>query len=830
MAAPDTKFIWDDQSDIPVNNITNTGNNVDRPVFMTVFSSDKGPEKFQKNLSGEDFFKLYGDAPNFEAHGQPLLQAARIATAGGLQYCKRVVAPDSKLANLSLVAEVSKIKIQTTNSDGKPLYTKSVVSTNYWVETTVETEKQASIPAYDESKDYKLGDIVYKAAKEGSTKTFYKAVADAAASDAKAKIGYLTTEVTTDPTYSDPTSGAVKESTPVQHNAASIKYSLMTLPDELQVNNTEDIDKVFRDLVNNSLKNKDKLTSGEVAATTYWKEYTRNGSETTNMLLKLAKAEQWKATRTYYSGDIVKVGAAYYISNVSSNIGHNPTIDSENTISQGSGSTSTSNGKKFLLFTITDTGRGVSSKYIRITADQYTRRPVNYVKYALEVLDGNKTIETLYFTLNDDIVESTDGTAETRRSMALETIVKRQSKNLRAKFYKDEFDSFVEEVSNDTIDGTDSTTEYEVMNGDILFGYDRYGRPSANISIDANSSNLAAVTGNNLVNGSNGSFGNYPIKLTPAINDDGTTTGLSAYEQEVYNVFSGKYSDDIYDLDDTRIDVIFDCAYPIKIKKAIAELVEFREDCFFFRDFGASGNTDFASISDTLDTINDKSRFCANYINNFDTVDPYSKKEISVSVTYPLAGMFANHYINGVSRPFCGQKYGIIFSDDEIVPGTINFSPKRTPRTDANILTYDQKQWFDDYRLNYIAYYNGVPTMDTEYTSQERYTQLSWLHNVLMVQKVMHTVRIQCPKDRYSFINGNDYAQYKDDVQTVLNKFSSMFKTIDMKYVEDENYALNKVFYAVIEVSFKDFVQSEIFKLTEFNSTSATLTSSTTTA
>ena len=57
-----------------------------------------------------------------------------------------------------------------------------------------------------------------------------------------------------------------------------------------------------------------------------------------------------------------------------------------------------------------------------------------------------------------------------------------------------------------------------------------------------------------------------------------------------------------------------------------------------------------------------------------------------------------------------------------------------------------------------------------------------------------------------------------------------MFKTIDMEYVEDENYALNKVFYAVIKVSFKDFIQSEIFKLTEFNSTSATLTSSTTTA
>lgn len=72
MAAPDTKFIFDDQTDINPN-IGFDNDNTNRATFMTVFSSDKGPETLQKNLSGNDFFALYGDNPNFFKHGQPLL-------------------------------------------------------------------------------------------------------------------------------------------------------------------------------------------------------------------------------------------------------------------------------------------------------------------------------------------------------------------------------------------------------------------------------------------------------------------------------------------------------------------------------------------------------------------------------------------------------------------------------------------------------------------------------------------------------------------------------------------------------------------------------------
>ena len=47
-----------------------------------------------------------------------------------------------------------------------------------------------------------------------------------------------------------------------------------------------------------------------------------------------------------------------------------------------------------------------------------------------------------------------------------------------------------------------------------------------------------------------------------------------------------------------------------------------------------------------------------------------------------------------------------------------------------------------------------------------------------------------------------------------------MVLKLSIEYVKDDQYELNKIFYAVIKVSFKDFIQSEIFKLTMINSTS----------
>ena len=86
MNRPGTIVNWIDQS-VRANVIEDT---VVRPLYLQLFTSDKGPESLH-TIHGNDFFKLYGNNPSFKKHGQPLLQAAEIIKAGGEVLCKRVV-------------------------------------------------------------------------------------------------------------------------------------------------------------------------------------------------------------------------------------------------------------------------------------------------------------------------------------------------------------------------------------------------------------------------------------------------------------------------------------------------------------------------------------------------------------------------------------------------------------------------------------------------------------------------------------------------------------------------------------------------------------------
>lgn len=757
MAAPDTRFIWDDQSVINPN--TAVGNDgVDRPVLMTVFSSDKGPEKFQKELSGEDFFALYGDNPNYFKHGQALVQAAAIANAGGLQYAKRVVAPDSKLANLALIATVRADKIQKTNAKGKPLYYKTEVDQTYWavkekadipdsyktkrITTDINTDSwektgdnttppsdassyteyaDYAVPTYAPGTAYAVGQFVVYGGK------YYAAAQDITGTE----VGVDTTPgVTVQVETTDSKTNDVSN-TPIKVDAAMIKYSLKAVPLTDQINNTDDIDKVFNSVVATVEETKDTLVVPE----------TRE--------------------------------------------------------------------KNYVLFTLTDTGRGISNKKIRIYADTSARRPVRYIKYVMKVLEGNKELETHYFTLDNLIVESSDGSAANAKNKAVDQVINQNSRNIRCKYYESEWNKFVDDVSEKS-----KLTKNEVAHMDILFAFDRYGKVSNAVGIDPAGDNLSVENGILLQNGDNGAFGDYPIALPEILNSVGGSTGMSLYDNQVLRVFNGSFADDIYDLDNTRIDAIFDANYKRDIKDAIHELVTFREDCFFFRDFGL-GLTTLNEIEAVNDTYK-KNKFVANYINSYDVIEPYYRKQVNVTIMYNLVTRFVGHYLNGVNRPFCGQAYGVTFEND-IIPGTINFSPKRTPQTDENAQTYNQKEWLDNERLNYVAYYSGIPTLDTEYTSQTEYTQLSWINNVLLVQKIIHEIRKQCPKNRYTFLDGQDLLRYKADVEAVLNRYKSQFKEIGVEYAEDEQYELNKIFYAVIKVKFRDFIQSEIFKITMIN-------------
>lgn len=448
------------------------------------------------------------------------------------------------------------------------------------------------------------------------------------------------------------------------------------------------------------------------------------------------------------------------------------------------------NSGVYPLFLITDIGRGVSSKRFRIYSNEAAKKPYVYASYVLQVMEetDDSTIETLesfVVSLNPDIRES-------GKNMCIDTVINTQaSKQIRARVFPAYWNEFYKNIAY--IAGLD---EKDTARCDLLFANDRWGKQLQNVSITGTSIAFDDVSGISLLNGSNGQFGDSPMA-----NED-------YYYQQVQKVWNGtcEDGDTIYDVDNSRIDVIFDCNYPDFIKRSIEELVSFRQDCNFFEDMGTDVSS-YEAVVDAVENLPDSTRtkFVGVYANYWDILDPYSGKQITVTSTYNLAIRFVDHYINGVNRPFCGQAYNIIF--DEVIDGTINFTPKITPKNG------DQKQFFDDNRINYATYYDGVLTMDSEYTAQNAYTQLSWINNVLMVEYIIRQIRRTCPINRYKFLDGEDLEQYKAAVEAVIANYSSNFKSITIDYVQDDNYDRNKIFYAVIQVSFRDFVQAEIFKI-----------------
>lgn len=609
---PDTIFEYIDQS-----NITKTTETlVTAPYYLCCSSAERGPEDIRE-VVGTDFYNLYGNHISFVKHGQPLVQAAHIIDNGGRLIFKRLVADDAALANLTVIATVTKKEVEKTNAAGKPLYIDP--STNQESETD--------------------GGGWAKATK----------------------------------------------------NVASIKYGVVTVP---------------------SMKT---ITDVVAHVQLQYKEET----------------------------------------NV------------------------------FPLFTVTDNGRGKSTKRFNIQPDYQLSKQNSFEFYSFNVIaDAETNAEYTRFSIDPNIIYL-------KTSMSL-TESSKDLTQLDAYQYEEGSNKFIKAVSEAT--GVDEDTLKSI---DVLFGCDRAGKALDYISVDLTKSDdeaengydLADATGMMIMSGDNGEFGDKPF-------------GTSAWNKQAVKFFSGEFDDSVFNPNQVNIDAVFDANYPSEVKKAILDLAEFRQDFFYFRDFGLDKYTydQFKMAAKEFD----HSKFAASYITTYDVLDPYSRKQINVTLMYSLAVKMINHFNLRRNAPCAGIQYGFTF--DEAIKGTVNFCPKFTPKV-------DQKTELMDLGLNYCGYINNQLVLETTNTSQDPYSQLSYINNILAVQQIIHRVREVCPINRYTFITSDDLETYKKAVNNAIMQYKENFDTLEFVYVADPIMKANKIFNASIKVSFKDFVQTEIFKI-----------------
>lgn len=430
------------------------------------------------------------------------------------------------------------------------------------------------------------------------------------------------------------------------------------------------------------------------------------------------------------------------------------------------------------LFVVADNGRGVSSKRFKITPDYVVSKNLDFQLYKLHFIgDAEAENEYVWFNFQDNVIY-----LDKNRSLDM---IGKELTQIKASSFEDSIDLFIKRLA--AITGID---EAQLNSIDAVFGCNRKGEKLAQITIDEEGYVLNSDLGMMLQEGDNGDFGENPIEAP-------------TYGAELVKVINGEYDDSIFDRDRYMIDVCLDANYPAEVKKAIYDLAQFREDFVFFRDYGTD-LTSYETIQQNYYSL-PKSKFVADYCQAWDVIDPWTKKQITVTAPFSIATRLVTHLNDRRSAPPCGILYNFTFP--EVVEGTATFIPKVTP-------TVDQKTLLVDMSINYASHINGVLTLETAYTTQEgNRTQLGYINNILAVTRVIHNIRTECPKIRYSFITDTDLEKYREEVNKVILRSNDDFAEIYMEYMQDEVMAANKIFEANIFVKFKNFEQQEIFNI-----------------
>ena len=437
---------------------------------------------------------------------------------------------------------------------------------------------------------------------------------------------------------------------------------------------------------------------------------------------------------------------------------------------------------RYPIFVYTDNGRGVSSKAVRLNPDYATSKSENHTFYTLAVYEGTTITEQVAITVDPSVIYS--GTA-----YRLDEYSNVQVSGL---VIDSVFDLYAEKIANNLAIDIDTVKSY-----DIVYGYTNKGAAIEGFTLDPNSVDLDAENGVALAEGSNGEFGDAPVG----------TDAWAAAIAEVFNNEAGDH-DEVYDVDQHKIAAICDANYPDNVKKAIYNFVDFRKDCVFLRDYGV-GLTTFAEINAKYNDLKDyRNYFTADYATSYLISDPSTHKNIEVTMMYDMAALLINHIENNPYAPLAGITNGFVLPS--AIKGTINFAPVNTPKA-------NQKEAMDNIHVNYAIFEDNQCVVQSCYTCQDVFTQLSYLCNTIAIQRVLRAVRTACPRQRYSLSTGKDLQSYATAVNTVLSNYSGNFATLTFNYTQDDLKAAQRIFYASIEFAFLGWAQTEIFDIYAIN-------------
>lgn len=433
------------------------------------------------------------------------------------------------------------------------------------------------------------------------------------------------------------------------------------------------------------------------------------------------------------------------------------------------------------LFVITDNGRGSCGKRVRIYPEYELSKRSGVNFYTLEVLENTAVTEATRFSIetNDEYKGE---------SIELSEVAQTYLKQIKAKSIQDSIDLFKEKIIE--LSGYDVDELDECM---YLVAKTKKKLDMGTVELDTTVGiDFTIENGIGLVNGDSGKF---RIGIQ-------TKEAQKEYEDRLVEFFSGEFDDDIFNFDIYRFAACIDAVYPDSVKKKIEELAEYRQDFMFYRDLGLDNRTIY-DVESAMENVS-KSKYVSVYCTVYDVRDTYSKKQITVTCLYEMASLLVTHLKETPEKIFAGIRYNAILS--RAIKGSVRFIPKILPNE-------NQKELMEDLRCNYAYYYNDTLVIDSGWTSQEEYTQLSFTNNMNAVLYVLRELRQFFPQNRFKDMSTTDTELINEltvDINRFLINFSYMFEELNFVYIDDKIAVANKLYKAALYFRFREFEQGEI--------------------
>lgn len=458
------------------------------------------------------------------------------------------------------------------------------------------------------------------------------------------------------------------------------------------------------------------------------------------------------------------------------------------------------------LFTIASQGKGVYGKNfrIRLTADRTSDKENPYKNYFLGVYTNeNGLTQKEQFS----VVFDEDATYNGESKFADDLVNDLTDGSTRVKMlsFMDGFLALYEAYKSVQPDCPLSFSEF-----DPFFGLNKNTKaplPGYTVISEAEAAPADDTEAAVALSATNG------VALTGGSDGDLASTDATVREAALKNLylqaFSGNLDPTIKSKNRFPSTMILDANFPVEVKLAIASLAVTRTDCMAILDCGTSITTKSSVLPWVKENIGSA---VANRVITIEGYcmkvrDPYSKKTVTVTSTWWLAGRYPAHILQygGKHKPLAGNVYGII---SDYIPNSIY------PLFDEDLDSVEMDELAENH-INFAKYNpNQVTVRATQDTFQSKQSALSEQNNVLILLDVKRDCERVAAHNEYDFTDPSDIARFNTALDTITSKYAAAQVTsISANFAQNDWEKERNILHLYVSIVNKGLVRTTIIEI-----------------